>query len=800
MINGIAGFNNDLIAYLFFRLSSLVVLVVTCLCNIVIVSADIITVDDDGPADFSTIQEAIDWSWHGDTIWVSPGYYNESIVFNSRAITLTSLDPNDPITVAATKIAATSDYGVTFDFNEGPDSVLAGFHLTGGGIQCIATSPTISKNTIRTSARRGIDGSFGAAPDVLENTIIHGYEEGIYGCSGQIYGNTIFDNNETGIFRCNGPISFNTISGNGTANPDFGGGLSECHGPISDNTITENRALSRGGGLYDCDGLIQNNQITDNRVYGSILTYGGGLDRCSGTISGNTIFNNQADGSNGRGGGLSDCEALIQYNQITDNVASREGGGLYGCAGDILDNEITGNLVQSLSIVYGGGLWGCSGLVSRNVISDNQAISTSNDSYGGGMYDCDGNILDNQISGNLAQGSSTTQGGGLWGCFGTVSGNVISDNQCISTASSCFGGGLYDCDGTIHDNQISGNLAQGNSTTGGGGLRSCSGSITMNVISGNRVVSTNGNGYGGGLYSCVQVHNNTIVANQVVATQDGFGGGVYNSNTPTRNNILAYNTAGSGGGGIYGASQNSYNLFWGNSSNFGGGSFAKTGDMLANPLFLQVGQWDDNGTPADYTDDIWTDGDYHLKSEGGRWTETGWVIDTVSSPAIDAGDPADPVSDEPEPHGDRINMGAYGGSDQASKSPGSGVPSGIPGPVENFAVHGGHQQIEITWDPPLDDGDLPILSYDIYRGNAPGSLAAIGQVPAGTTNLIDTDVIRGNTYYYAVSATNSFDEGPQAGPSSRLADWHDFDLNGDGVINLVDLSFMAGAWLWTADW
>ena len=35
---------------------------------------------------------------------------------------------------------------------------------------------------------------------------------------------------------------------------------------------------------------------------------------------------------------------------------------------------------------------------------------------------------------------------------------------------------------------------------------------------------------------------------------------------------------------------------------------------------------------------------------------------------IDAGDPNSPVGKEPEPNGGRINMGAYGGTSQASKS------------------------------------------------------------------------------------------------------------------------------------
>ena len=74
-------------------------------------------------------------------------------------------------------------------------------------------------------------------------------------------------------------------------------------------------------------------------------------------------------------------------------------------------------------------------------------------------------------------------------------------------------------------------------------------------------------------------------------------------------------------------------------------------------------------------------GDYHLKSEGWRWnmnSET-WAYDNVTSLCIDAGDPASPLGDEPmsvprDPNNEyginlRINMGAYGGTCQASMPP-----------------------------------------------------------------------------------------------------------------------------------
>ena len=63
-------------------------------------------------------------------------------------------------------------------------------------------------------------------------------------------------------------------------------------------------------------------------------------------------------------------------------------------------------------------------------------------------------------------------------------------------------------------------------------------------------------------------------------------------------------------------------------------------------------------------------GAYHLKSAYGRWDSgsEAWVYDDVSSPCIDAGDPCSDWGGELWPHGRRINMGAYGGTAEASMS------------------------------------------------------------------------------------------------------------------------------------
>ncbi|MHC4708055.1 MAG: PGF-pre-PGF domain-containing protein, partial [Planctomycetota bacterium] len=91
-----------------------------------------------------------------------------------------------------------------------------------------------------------------------------------------------------------------------------------------------------------------------------------------------------------------------------------------------------------------------------------------------------------------------------------------------------------------------------------------------------------------------------------------------------------------------------------------------------NATFSDIqGGWEGEGNID--ADPLFADpdkGDYHLKSEYGRWDAASgsWVVDEVTSPCIDAGDPNSAVGDEPEPNGGRINMGAYGGTAEASKS------------------------------------------------------------------------------------------------------------------------------------
>jgi len=105
------------------------------------------------------------------------------------------------------------------------------------------------------------------------------------------------------------------------------------------------------------------------------------------------------------------------------------------------------------------------------------------------------------------------------------------------------------------------------------------------------------------------------------------------------------------------------------------GGWAGTGNFDADPLFGQWGWW---ALPSDLqtevgatlTGAVWVPGDYHLRSQTGRWDPLAeaWVGDATHSPAIDAGNPDSPCELEPAPNGRRANIGAYGATHQAAKS------------------------------------------------------------------------------------------------------------------------------------
>ncbi len=185
-----------------------------------------------------------------------------------------------------------------------------------------------------------------------------------------------------------------------------------------------------------------------------------------------------------------------------------------------------------------------------------------------------------------------------------------------------------------------------------------------------------------------------IVGNRATGP-DGVGGGVYcqNSSATFINCTIAGNYGGAAGAGLsfkdsHAAVVNS--IVWGNGPSqiqtLGTiqpivgytdvqASWVGVGNLDADPLFAAAGYWarpTDLATPVAASDPtaVWVAGDYHVRSQAGRWYPVAgtWLLDAVTSPCIDSGNPASPVGPEPLPNGNRINLGAYGGTNQASRT------------------------------------------------------------------------------------------------------------------------------------
>ncbi|MBN2182144.1 MAG: hypothetical protein JW715_09540 [Sedimentisphaerales bacterium] len=146
-------------------------------------------------------------------------------------------------------------------------------------------------------------------------------------------------------------------------------------------------------------------------------------------------------------------------------------------------------------------------------------------------------------------------------------------------------------------------------------------------------------------FSSPKIHNVTIVNN-------AFGIAAYDNSSPDIRNCILWNNT---DGDLFQCEAKYSCIETG---------IAGEGNINVNPLFVDA-----------------ANGDYHLKSEGWCWNTIGqsWTWDDVTSACIDAGDPCSPLGDEPmkvprDPnnlYGENlyINMGAYGGTCQASMPP-----------------------------------------------------------------------------------------------------------------------------------
>jgi hypothetical protein len=192
------------------------------------------------PGDYATIQAGIDAAVTGDTVLVSPGTYQENIIFKGKEITVKSSQGPQMTVIDGNQIT----HVVMFNQNEDPDTVLEGFTLTNGnhskgaGIYCKdSASPSIIGNVIIGNQAGEGGGIFciHAEPVIMGNLIAMNTATAggaIYSDNAEplILNNIIRDNTTTAsgagvyCFSCSPDMVNNTFVGN-TAGSGRGGAV-----------------------------------------------------------------------------------------------------------------------------------------------------------------------------------------------------------------------------------------------------------------------------------------------------------------------------------------------------------------------------------------------------------------------------------------------------------------------------------------------------------------------------------------------------------------------------------------------
>jgi hypothetical protein len=414
------------------------------------------------------------------------------------------------------------------------------------------------------------------------------------------------------------------------------------------------------------------------------------------------------DQSNLHRGGSGDRQATFQ---LISGVAIRGGYAGYGepdpnardieAYETILSGDLTGNdfLPSSPELLLSEPTRSdnCSHVVTGNgtdetavleglTITGGQAIGPSYaDDCGAGMFNfepCNPTVVRCTFESNCAKYS----GGGA---YNKDSSPTITDCTFVGNSAS-YGGGSHNF---LSCAKIVNCLFAGNSaSTRGGGMVNidaydsspCSPAVRNCMFVGNSAI------YDGGGMS--NYHSAPEVTNCVFAGNwsERRGGAVSNGhagNPFLTNCIFVENSADERGGGIWsqsGGPELRNCILWENTAGEEGPQIGFDGAWDAHIKYscVQGGQADIyivNYSDVEWgpgnidTDPCFADalaGDYHLKSQAGRWEpkEGRWTKDELTSPCIDAGDPNSDWTAELWPHGKCVNMGAFGGTPQASMS------------------------------------------------------------------------------------------------------------------------------------
>jgi hypothetical protein len=239
------------------------------------------------PADYTTIQEAIDAASDGDVVKVSSGYYNEQVDFLGKAIAVMSEGGAHVTFIDGSGLEG--ENGVQFMSEETTTSVIQGFSIINHmrGIRGLLSSATIRDCIIAYNTDDGIafeNGSPQIFDCVVSSNCLGGGSNGI----------ELYDCSNSKIDRC--VITNHNLDG-------FGGGIRlDYSSPVIRNTLISNNRSSGAGGIsmYQSNPIITSCTFTGN--YPAALRFNG-----SSTVVRNSII--WGNGAVQTGGATSDVNA-----------------------------------------------------------------------------------------------------------------------------------------------------------------------------------------------------------------------------------------------------------------------------------------------------------------------------------------------------------------------------------------------------------------------------------------------------------------------------------------------------------
>jgi len=324
-------------------IASALTILLLCLYRIPISTVTVIasrtwTVDDDGPADYHEIQQAIDAASEGDTILVFSGIYHEHVVVNKMLSlfgenkNVTIMDGDDAGTafkVSANNVTISGftiqngDKGVhilsSMSNNDITDNIIL-YNEVGVLLDSNCIGNIISHNKIMFSTTDGIYGDRCGKNVVAHNNVSFNGWHGIFLYASEpcvVDSNFILSNGIDGVFirySSNNTITGNLLSGN------HAGGLYI----YSDEDPTRPSGLSKGN-------IIENNIVLNNSYGIKVVHSGTDLG-----FAGNEV-----------------CGNYIAYNNNSLNISGSSGNSIYH--NNFIDNSNGVSIYESSNNTWDGG-------------------------------------------------------------------------------------------------------------------------------------------------------------------------------------------------------------------------------------------------------------------------------------------------------------------------------------------------------------------------------------------------------------------------------------------------------------